>query len=55
MCIRDSDFAVQCTTFRVDPAHRVDAIGRFGALFAGSLWETFRPGAKADHDDREQS
>ena len=50
-----ADFAVQCTTFRVDPAHRVDAIGRFGALFAGSLWETFRPGAKADHDDREQS
>jgi cholesterol oxidase len=46
--IRITDFAVQCTTFRVHPAHRVDAIGRFGALFAGSLWETFRPGAKAD-------
>jgi cholesterol oxidase len=43
-----ADFAVQCTTFRVDPPHRVDALGRFGALFAGSLWETFRPGAKAD-------
>lgn len=40
------DFAVQMTTFRVDPAHRVDAIGRFGALFAGSLWEAFGPGAK---------
>jgi cholesterol oxidase len=43
-----ADFAVQCTTFRVHPPHRVDALGRFGALFAGSLWETFRPGAKAD-------
>jgi cholesterol oxidase len=42
------DFAVQMTTFRVDPAHRVDAIGRFGALFAGSLWEAFGPGAKKD-------
>ncbi len=40
------DFAVQMTTFRVDPAHRVDAIGRFGALFAGSLWEAFGPGGK---------
>ena len=45
-----ADFAVQCTTFRVDPAHRVDAIGRFGAMFAGNLWEAFRPGAKADAD-----
>ena len=43
-----ADFAVQCTTFRVHPAHRVDAIGRFGALFAGSLWEAFGPGAKKD-------
>ena len=42
------DFAVQLTTFRVDPAHRVDALGRFGALFAGSLWEAFGPGAKKD-------
>lgn len=40
------DFAVQLTTFRVDPAHRVDALGRFGGLFAGSLWEAFGPGAK---------
>jgi cholesterol oxidase len=46
--IRPTDFAVQCTTFRVHPAHRVDAIGRFGALFAGSLWDAFGPGAKKD-------
>jgi len=44
--ILPTDFAVQCTTFRVDPAHRVDAIGRFGALFAGDLWEVFGPGGK---------
>ncbi len=42
------DFAVQMTTFRVDPAHRVDALGRFGGLFAGSLWEAFGPGSKKD-------
>jgi cholesterol oxidase len=41
-----ADFAVQMTTFRVDPAHRVDAIGRFGGLFAGSLWDAFGPGSK---------
>ncbi len=35
-----ADFAVQLTTFRVHPPHRVDALGRFSALFAGSLWET---------------
>ena len=44
--IRPTDFAVQCTTFRVDPAHRVDAIGRFGALFAGDLWEVYGPGGR---------
>ncbi|MEA2221652.1 MAG: cholesterol oxidase, partial [Solirubrobacteraceae bacterium] len=45
--IRPTDFAVQMTTLRVHPAHRVDAIGRFGALFAGDLWEVYGPGAKA--------
>ena len=45
--IRPTDFAVQLTTLRVSPAHRVDAIGRFGALFAGDLWEVYGPGAKA--------
>jgi cholesterol oxidase len=46
--IRISDFAVQCTTFRVHPAHRVDAIGRFGALFAGDLWEVYGPHKRGD-------
>jgi cholesterol oxidase len=45
--IRPTDFAVQMTTLRVHPAHRVDAIGRFGVLFAGDLWEVYGPGAKA--------
>ena len=31
------------TTLRVHPAHRVDAIARFGALFAGDLWEVYGP------------
>jgi cholesterol oxidase len=39
--IRPTDFAVQMTTLRVNPAHRVDAIARFGALFAGDLWEVY--------------
>ena len=43
-----ADFAVQMTTFRVDPAHRVDALGRFGGLFLGKLWETYKPGGKDD-------
>jgi cholesterol oxidase len=38
------DFARQLTTFRTKPAGRVDAIGRFGALFAGALWESYGPG-----------
>ncbi|MEA2150566.1 MAG: cholesterol oxidase, partial [Solirubrobacteraceae bacterium] len=41
--IRPTDFAVQCTTFRVHPPHRVDAIARFGVLFAGDLWEVYGP------------
>jgi cholesterol oxidase len=39
--IRPTDFAVQMTTLRVHPAHRVDAIGRFGTLFAGDLWKVY--------------
>ena len=39
-----ADFAVQMTTFRVDPAHRLDALGLFGKLFLGALWETWKPG-----------
>ncbi|MFP5361967.1 MAG: GMC oxidoreductase [Thermoleophilia bacterium] len=42
------DFAVQLTTFRIDPPHRLDALARFGGLFAGSLWEVFGPGARKD-------
>src|SRR3954451_4034554 len=36
-------FAKQLTTFRVHPATRVDALARFGKLFAGELWEAYRP------------
>ena len=43
-----ADFAVQMTTFRVDPAHRLDALGRFGGLFPGALWESFKPGGGKD-------
>jgi cholesterol oxidase len=39
--ILPQDFARQLTTFRVDPARRVDALARFGLLFAGSLWSTY--------------
>jgi cholesterol oxidase len=39
------DFARQLTTFRVRPAHRVDALARFGSLFAGQLLHVYaRPG-----------
>jgi cholesterol oxidase len=39
-------FAHQLTTFRVEPAHRVDAIARFGSLFAGELWSVYGPRGK---------
>ncbi len=45
--IHPLDFARQMTTFRTDPAHRVDAIARFGELFAGELWSVYRPGGRA--------
>lgn len=35
------DFARQMTTFRTHPAHRLDAIARFGVLFAGELWHVY--------------
>ena len=41
--IHPLDFAKQLTTFRVHPATRVDALARFGALFAGDLWEVYKP------------
>jgi len=40
------DFARQLTTFRVagpGVLARFEALGAFGALFAGQLWEVFRP------------
>ncbi|HWC25758.1 MAG TPA: GMC family oxidoreductase [Solirubrobacteraceae bacterium] len=40
------DFAVQMTTFRVDPPHRLDALARFGGLFLGKLWEVYAPRGK---------
>jgi cholesterol oxidase len=40
------DFARQLTTFRCDPPGRVDALGRFGALFAGDLWDVYGPEGK---------
>jgi cholesterol oxidase len=45
--IHPLDFARQLTTFRTDPAHRVDAIARFGKLFAGELWSVYGPEDKA--------
>ena len=40
--IRVRDFAKQLTTFHVSPPLRLDALARFGAFFAGDLWETYR-------------
>jgi cholesterol oxidase len=45
--IHPLDFAHQLTTFRVHPAERVDALARFGALFAGDLWDAYGPGTHA--------
>jgi cholesterol oxidase len=45
--IHPLDFARQLTTFRTDPAHRVDAVARFGELFAGELWSVYGPEGKA--------
>jgi cholesterol oxidase len=44
--IHPTDFARQLTTFRTHPAGRVDAIVRFGKLFAGELWSVYGPGGK---------
>jgi cholesterol oxidase len=45
--IHGLDFAKQLTTFRSDPPGRLDALGRFGALFAGDLWKVYGPGARS--------
>jgi cholesterol oxidase len=42
--IHIADFARQLTTFRCDPPTRIDALARFGALFAGDLWAVYGPG-----------
>lgn len=43
--IKPLDFARQLTTFDTTPDGRFDAVARFGALFAGQLWEVYGPGA----------
>jgi cholesterol oxidase len=42
--IEPQDFAKQLTTFDTEPDRRPDAVARFGALFAGNLWEVYGPG-----------
>jgi cholesterol oxidase len=44
--IHGLDFAKQLTTFRTDPPNRVEAMARFGALFAGDLWTVYGPWAR---------
>ena len=44
--IEPLDFAKQMTTFDTEPDGRADAVARFGALFAGNLWEVYGGGAE---------
>jgi cholesterol oxidase len=37
-----ADFARQLTSIRISPPLRLDALARFGALFAGALWDAYR-------------
>jgi cholesterol oxidase len=46
--IEPLDFAKQLTTFDTKPDGRADAVARFGALFAGNLWDVYGPGAEAE-------
>jgi cholesterol oxidase len=46
--IHGLDFGRQLTTFRCDPPSRLDALGRFGALFAGDLWAVYGPAGKEE-------
>jgi cholesterol oxidase len=39
--IHPNDFARQLTSFRVSPPLRLDALARFGAVFAGDLWDAY--------------
>jgi cholesterol oxidase len=40
--IHPNDFARQLTSFRISPPLRLDALARFGAMFAGDLWDAYR-------------
>jgi cholesterol oxidase len=46
--IEPLDFAKQMTTFDTEPDGRADAVARFGALFAGNLWEVYGPAAEGN-------
>jgi cholesterol oxidase len=48
--IEPQDFARQMTTFDTEPNGRLDAVARFGALFAGNLWQVYGP--PAEESDR---
>jgi cholesterol oxidase len=50
--IEPLDFAKQLTTFDTDPDGRPDAVARFGALFAGNLWEVYGGEDEDDEDER---
>jgi cholesterol oxidase len=39
LCMEPADFARQLTSIRISPPLRLDALARFGALFAGALWD----------------
>jgi cholesterol oxidase len=40
--IQPGDFTKQLTSFRVSPPLRLDALSRFGTLYAGDLWNAYR-------------
>ncbi|HXA58428.1 MAG TPA: GMC oxidoreductase, partial [Streptosporangiaceae bacterium] len=41
--ILPADFAHQMTTFRTTGPHGLSALARFGAFFAGRLWDVYKP------------
>ena len=40
--LHPEEFARQLSSFRVSPPLRLDALARFGVLFAGDIWQTYR-------------
>lgn len=40
--VRPDELARQLSSFRVSPPLRLDALARFGVLFAGDVWNTYR-------------